>query len=235
MRLNSSATVESVQALNPDVVIVATGAIRRAPAIPGREQPHVHDGASLRALLLGESGERSENRASFTQRLAMGAARKLGVTSSPDLVRKASKLWMPVGDRVVIIGGELVGIELAEFLHERGRAVAVVDEVEQFGRGLSPARRSVMLDEMPLQGLGLHPGASDIRIDEKSVVFADASGEGRVLEADTVIIAKGADSNTTLHDELVAAGVESHMVGDCGEVGYIMGAVRTAADVAATI
>ena len=33
----------------PDAVIVATGAIRRAPPIKGRDQPHVHDGESLRA------------------------------------------------------------------------------------------------------------------------------------------------------------------------------------------
>ena len=32
---------------------------------------------------------------------------------------------MPLGDTIAIIGGELVGIELAEFLHERGRTVTV--------------------------------------------------------------------------------------------------------------
>ena len=235
VRMHCRATVESVQALNPDAVIVATGAIRRAPPIPGKEQSHVHDGVSLRALLLGESDEGTGSRASFTERVAMGAARKLGITNSPDLVRKASKLWMPVGDRVVIIGGDLVGLELAGFLHERGRIVAVVDEPEQFGRGLSPARRSVMLDEMPRLGIEQHPGASEIRINGKSVTFADGSGEVQSLDANTVIIARGAESNTGLYDELVAAGVESYMVGDCAEMGYIMGAVRTAADIAAII
>ena len=128
------------------------GAIRRAPDIPGKELPHVHDGASLRALLLGEAEEGVASKASLTQRLAIGTARAVGMTRNADLVRKASKLWMPVGDRVVIIGGELVGLELAEFLHERDRQVVVVDTEPQFGRGLSPARRQVMLGEMPLGG-----------------------------------------------------------------------------------
>jgi len=234
VRLNTRATRESVAALGPDAVVVATGAIRRAPAIEGGELPHVHDGASLRALLLGEE-EGGASRASLAERLAMGAARTLGVTSSPGLVRKASRLWMPIGERVVIIGGELVGLELAEFLHERGRQLTVVGEEQLFGRGLSPARRAVLLDEFAVAGIALHAGASAIRIDAQHVRFTDRDGAAREAAADTVIIAMGAEPNTVLHEALVADGFESHLVGDCGGVGYIMGAIRNAADVAARI
>jgi 2,4-dienoyl-CoA reductase-like NADH-dependent reductase (Old Yellow Enzyme family)/thioredoxin reductase len=234
VRLNTPASLDTVRALAPDAVVVATGAIRRAPEIPGSHLSHVHDGASLRALLLGET-ETNETKAPLVQRLAMGAARTFGVTDNPDLVRKASKLWMPVGDRVVIIGGDLVGLELAEFLHERGRSVAVVDEAEQFGRGLSPARRAVMLDEMSHAGVALHSRAADIAIEEKAVRFTDAQGNPAEARVDTVIIAKGAEPNTALHAELIGAGIEAHMVGDCQGVGYILGAVRNAADVAARI
>src|SRR5690606_24182329 len=143
-----------------------------------------------------------------------GAARTLGVTANPDMARMASRLWMPLGDRVVIIGGELAGLELAEFLHERGRQVTVVDEEPQLGRGLSPARRQVMLDQMPLDGSALHEGASGIGITESSVRFTTRTGESAEIEADSVIIAKGAEPDTGLHDQLVAVGFEAHMVGD---------------------
>ncbi len=235
IRLDHKATPESISALRPDAVVVATGAIRRAPEIEGKHLPHVHDGLSLRALLLGEETEGEASKATFVERLAVGAARTLGVTNNPDLVRKASKLWMPIGDRVVIIGGELVGLELAEFLHERGRQVSVVGDEEKFGRGLSVARRSVMLDEMPIAGIALYAGCSAIRIGEKAVSFRNKAGESCEAAADTVIIAKGAEPNTALYDQLVAAGVEAYMVGDCAGVGYIVGAVRNAADVAAII
>lgn len=235
VRLSTRADIASIRDNGPDAVIVATGAIRRAPPIPGKDQPHVHDGASLRALLLGEQGADATDKATLTQRLALGAARTLGITSNPDLVRKASKLWMPVGGRVVIIGGEIVGLELAEFLHERGRQVTVVDDVTQFGRGLSPTRRSVMLEYMPDDGIVLHEGASGIAIGEKSVTFTGADGALVDVPSDTVIIAKGAEANTSLYDELKTAGFDAHMVGDCQGVGYILGAVHTAADVAARI
>jgi NADPH-dependent 2,4-dienoyl-CoA reductase/sulfur reductase-like enzyme len=235
VRLDTRASVGIIRELAPDAVIVATGAIRRAPDIPGKDLPHVHDGASLRALLLGEAEEGTKNKGSLAQRVAIGTARAVGMTRSADLVRKATKLWMPVGDRVVIIGGELVGLELAEFLHERGRHVIVVDSEPQFGRGLSPARRQVMLGQMPLDGIVLHEGASDIRIGPKSVRFTNEAGEATEAAADTVIIAKGAEPNTGLFEELKGAGFAAHMVGDCQGVGYIMGAVRNAADVAAII
>lgn len=235
VRLNTRADLDMIRGLAPDAAIVATGAIRRAPNIPGKDLPHVHDSASLRALLLGEDGDGTAARTSLIQRLALGAARAVGVTGSPDLVRKASKLWMPVGERVTIIGGELVGLELAEFLHERGRQVAVIDDAPKFGRGLSPARRSVMLEAMPGEGIGLHEGASAIAIGEKVVTFTDAEGGPREIAADTVIIAKGAEADIGLCNELAAAGIEAHAVGDCQGVGYIIGAVRTAADVAARI
>lgn len=233
--LDTRASVEVIRQLAPDAVIVATGAIRRAPDIPGKELPHVHDGASLRGLLLGETEDGAVARGTLAQRMAAGAARAVGMTRNADLVRKASKLWMPIGDKVVIIGGELVGLELAEFLHERGRHVIVVDSEPQFGRGLSPARRQVMLGQMPLDGIPLYEGADSITIGEKCVSFRSAAGDAIDAAADTVIIAKGAEPNTGMFDELKAAGFETHMVGDCQGVGYIMGAVRNAADVAAKI
>ena len=67
VRLNSKASAGDIEALAPDVVIVATGAIRRSPEIPGKDQAHVHDAASLRALLLGEDEEGATAKASLTQ------------------------------------------------------------------------------------------------------------------------------------------------------------------------
>ena len=235
VRLNTMATLDSLKALGADAVVVATGAIRRAPDIPGKDLPHVQDGASLRAMLLGEDDAGGKAKGSALERLATGAARALGVTNSPDMVRKASKLWMPVGDRVVIIGGDLVGMELAEFLHERGRKVDIVDDTAMFGAGLSVARRTVMFAELEEAGVGLHVGASQIGIGAEQVEFIDSAGSRASLAADTVIIAKGAEPNRGLYEALKAAGFDAHIVGDCDGVGYIQGAVRTAADVAARI
>ncbi len=59
-----------------------------------------------------------------------------GITKRPALLRQVSKLWMPLGKNIVIIGAELVGLELAEFLAERGRQVTVIDSASRAGKGL---------------------------------------------------------------------------------------------------
>lgn len=54
VRLGADATVESVRALAPDVVLVATGATRPRPDVVGGDLPHVRTGDDLRAMLAGE-------------------------------------------------------------------------------------------------------------------------------------------------------------------------------------
>jgi NADPH-dependent 2,4-dienoyl-CoA reductase/sulfur reductase-like enzyme len=142
---------------------------------------------------------------------------------------------MPLGQNIVIIGGELVGIELAEFLHERGRTVTVVDEAPRFGKGLMLVRRMRILAELAEHGVSLQPGASDIAIDKDAVRFVDASGAAQSVPADNVIVAKGAEGNLTLAERLRAEGFTVETVGDANGVGYIEGAMRGAANAVAAI
>ena len=49
---------------------------------------------------------------------------------------------MPLSKNIIVIGGDLVGLELAEFLVERGRAVKVLEPSSSLGPNLSIVRRS---------------------------------------------------------------------------------------------
>jgi NADPH-dependent 2,4-dienoyl-CoA reductase/sulfur reductase-like enzyme len=135
---------------------------------------------------------------------------------------------MPLGDQIVIIGGELVGIELAEFLHERGRKVTIVDEAPTFGKGLTLVRRMRILSELQEHGVAMHPAASGISIEDGAVRFTDASGTTHTASADHVIVAKGAEGDLKLADALKAEGFNVQSIGDANGVGYIEGAIRGA-------
>jgi 2,4-dienoyl-CoA reductase (NADPH2) len=106
-------------------VVVATGGHVAAPAIPGAE--HVRTRPGLRDLL-GGSNFRAESTGPAWQRL--GGALLAGWRQRlmrPAAVRLAARAWMPVGRRVAIIGGDLVALELAEFLASRGRLVSILE------------------------------------------------------------------------------------------------------------
>jgi NADPH-dependent 2,4-dienoyl-CoA reductase/sulfur reductase-like enzyme len=229
VRLNTEATTALLQSLRPDAVVVATGAVRGMPPIPGGDLPHVFSGDDMRRLMLGESSDALKRKVGWTTRLATKLGAATGATANLDFVRKATRQWMPLGDRIVIVGGELVGLELAEFLVERGRTVTVVDEAPRFGAGLTVVRRMRLLDELREHGVGLFPEAKNIRIETDAVFFADRGGDSCSAPADHVIVAKGAVGDVSFAEQLRAAGFAVHTVGDCNGVGYIEGAMRGAA------
>jgi 2,4-dienoyl-CoA reductase-like NADH-dependent reductase (Old Yellow Enzyme family)/thioredoxin reductase len=235
VRLKTQATVELLQSLRPDIVIVATGAVREAPPIPGVGLDHVFTGDELRALMLGESSEILRRKSGFATRVAAQLGAATGVSANLDFIRNATRRWMPFGKRIVLIGGELVGLELAEFLCERGRAVEVVEEGLQMGRGLTLVRRMRLLPELREHGVVLHANARDICISPDAVTFTDREGASRSVPADHVIVAKGARGDSTLAEQIRSAGCRVRVIGDAGGVGYIEGAMRSAAQVAAAI
>ncbi len=226
IKTRTEATPELLRQLKPDHVIVATGAKREAPAIPGKEQRHVFDGEEMRGLLLG-GDQRGARKLGWFDRLMVAAGQLVGATRSIGLVRLFSQLYMPVGERIVIVGGGLVGVELAEFLIDRGRKVTVIDIEKTLAPELSIVRRARVLHELQAHGCELVRSASDIRCERWRVHYRTGDTEQSV-PADTVIIALGAQGDTTVADQISAAGLSTSVVGDCGRVGYIDGAIHSA-------
>lgn len=235
VRLKTVATPELIASLNPDKVIVATGAVRDMPPIPGNDQDFVLSGDDLRGMMLGEESDSIRRKTSWATRIATSVGAATGATSNLALVRKATHRWMPLGRRIVIIGGELVGCELAEFLTERGRTVTIVGETEKFGGGLMIVRRMRLLSELREHGVAMFPGASDIRIGGNAVSFCVAGGAAHTVAADHVIVATGACGDSTLADALRTAGHDVVEIGDGTGVTYIEGAIRGAAQAVAAM
>jgi 2,4-dienoyl-CoA reductase-like NADH-dependent reductase (Old Yellow Enzyme family)/siroheme synthase (precorrin-2 oxidase/ferrochelatase) len=228
VRLSTEATPELLRSLAPDEVIVATGAVRGMPDIPGNDRDNVFSGDDMRKMMLGESSDELKRKTGFLTRMATRIGAATGATANLDLVRKATHTWMPLGDRIVIIGGELVGVELAEFLIERGRKVTIVDDAPAFGKGLTLVRRMRILTELKEHGVEMFPAATDIAIEADAVSFTARDGTTLKAAADHVIVAKGADGDLTLANHLREAGFSVRTIGDANGVGYIEGAMRGA-------
>jgi len=226
VRLNTAATPETVAALKPEALIVATGARRAAPAIPGAEQRHVWSGDELRRLMTGDGADEiARAKLNLAERALFKAGGMLGVTGSQQALKGLSKLWMPLGQRVVIVGGGLVGLELAEFLIERGREVTVLEPSDKPGRELSIVRRWRVLDTVRTHGT-LHTQATVEAIEARDVLWRDAQGTAQRTPADSVVLAIGAEPDHHLAQSLSGLGVPVTAVGDGAEIGYIEGAMH---------
>ncbi|GBE67663.1 hypothetical protein MFM001_41250 [Mycobacterium sp. MFM001] len=213
--LNHAVSTEDVVGLSPESVVVATGGKIAVPKIPGAELPHVRTGPALRELFAGRR-----------QRLVQ-----------PTLMRKATRAWMPVGRRVAVIGGDLVALELAEFLAARGRLVSILESGKAIAPEVGLKRRTEHMDRLDRLGVTVHVRAAVERITDDAVMFTPAKGATRRLPADTVVVAGTPQADTTLFEALVTAlpDTEIHAAGDCTGLGLIRKATEDGARAACAI
>lgn len=231
VRLNTVATPELIRELKADHVIVATGAVRPKPSIPGGDLPNVQTGDTMRAMMLGTA---TAEEAGFFLSTVTKLGRLSGLTKSPTIVREATKIFLPLGKHVTVIGGSLVGLELSEFLAERGKKVTLLHEEQQLGLPLAMPRRWTAVKDAARHGVDIHRNVTVTRITKDSVEYTEGD-EKRVARADMVVYAEGTTSAAPLADELRAAGFSVDVVGDAGAVNYIHGAIHSSWEVATAL
>jgi 2,4-dienoyl-CoA reductase (NADPH2) len=220
VQLNRRATREEILAVAADEVVIATGCRYCEPAIPGSDLPHVVPGAAVAELIAAEV-ERRGGRPAMRER--SGARRP----------RRAPRL--APGRAVTVIGNDLVALETAEFMARSGRIVTVITTGKQFGQGLPLVRRWRVLANLRALAVALLPQVRDIVIARTVLSYVNPQSQRRTLRADTVLILEGAAADPTLSDALSAEGLKVHVAGDCGGVGYLQGAMHSAARLAVQI
>ncbi len=213
VRLGQALDADAVAKLAPDVVVVATGGRVSVPKIPGDDQRHVLTGAWLREQLSG----------------------RLGRFVRPGRIRLASRLWMPLGRRVAIVGADLAAIELAEFLAERGRRVAVLETRVAIAPEVGPKRRAEHMERLDRRGVSVNTSVEIERIERTGVLLRRARGAPALVPADSVILAGSLEPDTSLYDSLRGRVPELHAVGDCTGLGLIRKATEEAARVACVL
>ena len=234
VRLGQEVTPALAQQLQAQVILVAVGARRAAPPIPGVDRANVLSGDDLRSLLTGSDASVAAEKLSLRQRAMLKMGNLLGIADRIALTRELTRHWMPLGKRVTVIGGGLVGVELAEFLAERGREVTVLEESPVLATEMALPRRWRALYTLRQRGVQLLADAAAEEITGAGVMYR-RHGERQLAAADHVIVATGVVENRSLADALGGQGAEVRLIGDCQGVGYIEGAILDAARVARAI
>jgi 2,4-dienoyl-CoA reductase (NADPH2) len=196
----------------PDVVIMATGGANYLPDIPGIGNRKVVNSARLHGML-----------------------KKVLRFLAPSTLSRLTKVWMPVGKEVIIIGGTLQGCQLAEFLVKRGRKVTIVDTAEQLGEGMlidDPARLFEWLEK---KGSTMLSGVTCENITDEGLVISTKDGKRQTLSADTIIPSLPLRPSPDLLKALDGAAPELYQIGDCREPGFMADAIADGARIGRTI
>ena len=237
VELKQEVTPDFIRHLNPDTIVIAVGSKRTAPPIPGIKGNNVISGDDFRQIFTGHPKEETSKKLSILQRLMIYAGRAfLEEFYDPELLRKMTKRVFPVGGKkVVILGGELVGCELADFLSERGREITVIEQGDALATEMSIPRRARVLHTIRERGVKLITGVNVEEIMDGSITIVDREGNKQTIEMDTVFLATPVQPNTELSDEIQGGSWETLSAGDCVELRLIKGSIADGINVGMTI
>ena len=143
------------------------------------------------------------------------------------------------GKKIVIVGGGSVGCETADYLAplvndlaKANRDITLIEMTDVLAANESGAGRAVLITRMIGKGVHALTGAKVTEVTEDAITY-EMDGEAHEIEgADTLVLALGYRTNTELVDNLNAAGVTVHTIGDAEKPGNIRDAIGAAYAVA---
>lgn len=144
------------------------------------------------------------------------------VVSAHEILEEGS----PCGDRVVVLGGERIGLVAAEYLASRGKQVTVVEMGKRLGEDVIATfkwRHAAWVREFQIETL-LNTRAKEIVAG--GVLVEDAEGARRVLPADTVIVAIPRKPRQQLLSDLEFVCDELYAIGDAVKPRSMHNAIR---------
>ena len=130
---------------------------------------------------------------------------------------------MPKGEKVVVVGGGLIGIEIASKLVDNNNDVTIVEMLDEIARGMEMLERALTLKKLKSKNVKIYTGTKVEEINGKNVYIKGEKDS--VLEGiDKIVIATGMKSFHPLEEELKDK-IPVYIIGDAKEVGKAQEAI----------
>ena len=137
-----------------------------------------------------------------------------------------------VGEKVVVVGGGLVGCEIAYGYAKEGKKVTVVDALDEIMKlnNVPLMNKTMLLDGFEYYGTEILTNAKLKEINDAGAVVTLNDGQQKTINADSVIISIGYKPLPSLKQELELAGCKSKIyeIGDGKKVGNVMTCISDA-------
>ena len=140
----------------------------------------------------------------------------------------------PIGERVTVVGGGLVGCETALWLAQEGKCVTIVEALDRLmavNKPLCHANSEMLERLLPFHGVETLVSSSVQKYEGGKIFVKTPQGE-RQLDSDTVILSVGFREDRGVFDAWETSAREIYLLGDAKKVANIMYAVWDAFEVA---
>ncbi len=201
----TAVTPEVMRSEKPDAVVVAAGAVHPEVDLPGYERKSVIRTDKLYRQL------------NFWLKVFRG-----------EQIQRLTHLWMPVGRRVVIMGGTLHGCELAEFLAKRHRRVTIAHNgpTSELGDEMGRDDLANLWPWFKQKYVALWPDAQYRGITEDGLKIQQPDKRSYILKGKNIINTQDWAANTALVDQLSPLVAEIHVAGSAREPSLMADATR---------
>ena len=219
---------------HPQKVLIAGGGIAALEAadvlykrghIPVIYEKEDHLGGQM--LLAGVAPRKAD-----TAMAARMAAEAAYVTDAHTVLRDR----MHFAGKVVVVGGGLVGLEVAEYVKSPENEVTVLEMRDQIGADLGEMRKIAVMQAVAEAGIKSMVNTTCLEIADHKVKVEE-NQEEKTIPADFVILAVGAKSNPVqeLKEACEKRNIPCHVVGDAVKARRALNAIHEAFHVARTI
>ena len=135
-----------------------------------------------------------------------------------------------VGEKIVVVGAGLLGVEIALFFSQQGKNVTIIEMMgaDAILKDASLINRDYLLDRWSEQKVRIITGEKVENIINTGVHVVDANAEHKDYRADTVILATGMMARKSKVDELrtLLPQTEVAVIGDCYEPRNLFAAIH---------
>ena len=130
-----------------------------------------------------------------------------------------------LGEGILVVGGGWVGCETAEFLADKGKAVRLIEMLNDIALDVEPRTRVLLLQRLARLGVEITTGC-ELKFINGDDIIAEVEGRELRIPADTVVLAVGCRANTELENKLKANHYKVYTIGDCRDPANIKAAVH---------
>lgn len=132
------------------------------------------------------------------------------------------------GAAVTIVGGGMVGLELADLLRTRGCRIRVLEMTDTAARGMARNNRHELLDRLREAGVQITTNCRIVRASGKALSIEVAGRTEEVAIGDALVFATGTLPELSVMPAVQASKVPYTRVGDCNVPGDFLTAIRDA-------
>lgn len=140
-----------------------------------------------------------------------------------------------VGERVLILGGNQVGLQVADFLAEKDREVAILHRGGHFAMEMASNDRVFLRERLKKPNVRLYKNVSIRQFLPTGIVFQSSEEEITLEDFDDLIICEGMRSSREVANLLTARDVDLHIIGDAKDPRYLLYSQSEADELGRTI